>query len=125
MGSCQICLNAFLSASTAFAIWLIYDIGPLDYCLDSSVLVAVGRGRRALVSSIVEGPGGEKLRCCPRSASSWEAMSFACVVNYIKRVSTILVSFIEQSQMLSSFESLGKAHAIHMKDTNKTIRIEK
>jgi len=41
MGSCQARLNAFLSASTAFAIWLIYDGVPLDHCLDRSVLVAI------------------------------------------------------------------------------------
>jgi hypothetical protein len=47
MGSCQLRLNSFLSASTAFAIWLIYDVVLLDHCRDRSVLVAMSSGWRA------------------------------------------------------------------------------
>jgi hypothetical protein len=95
MGSCQFRLNPFLSASTAFAIWLIYGIGPLDHCQDRSVLVAISSGRRVLASSTLENIFKSAMsRYGPRSASSEEVRSFACVVNYLMRISTILVPFI-------------------------------
>jgi len=88
MGPCQSCLNPFISASTAFAIWLIYDLGPLDYCQDRSVVVAI---RRASASSALDNfQKGAMLPLRPAECINLRGGSFACFV----RVSTILVSSV-------------------------------
>lgn len=70
-GLVPIMLKSLFPASTAFPIWVIYDFGPLDYCQDRSVVVAI---RRASASSALENfQKGVKLPLRPAGCIIWEA----------------------------------------------------